>query len=297
MPFVSRTLGVPDIGIAGIQLFTQAHREYSFVNTKVAPNIQYAYQALALDEARKSFSPTVWESPKPGTKSSLKLLKQCWFPGAHSSVGGGFADTSIADITLAWMVTQLQRHLSFDESYIPMQQERNADFYTEHHESVQSWAMGQIRRSDAGFLNTILGRQVRTPGNYHATDPSTGKQSSRKLVNTCEFVHPSVRYRIQQKGPGLATSDTSLGSGVYDPAALQKWKYYAPNVPWHDKSADMGEDTEKWDGYGKWVATNSDGSATFIVEEKIDESSAEMKLIQKWPGVEDKLLQDGELSN
>ena len=72
-------LGIPNIGPLPPQ-----HREYSFVNTRVAANVEHAFQALALDEHRKAFVPTLWE--KPEGPSSLKILRQCWFPGVHSNV-------------------------------------------------------------------------------------------------------------------------------------------------------------------------------------------------------------------
>ena len=58
----SGSLGVPRIpilerfGIASRKL-----REYSFEDTTVDPSVEFAFQALALDESRASFSPAVWE--------------------------------------------------------------------------------------------------------------------------------------------------------------------------------------------------------------------------------------------
>lgn len=285
------TLGVPQLNVFGYKLFTSSRKEYSFINTEVPANLGYAYQALALDEGRESFSPTIWESPKPGSSSSLKLLKQCWFPGVHSNVGGGYQDTSIADITLAWMISQLGRHLSFDPEYVPLRQKQNEQFYVDHNVPVRSWAMGQIRKSDTGALNTILGRQARTPGEYHATDPTTGKQTDRKLTKTCEFMHPSVRYRIEQKGLGLATSDKDPGQGTYQPVALNDWTYCAPGQPWPKKELRLSEeDADKWEAYGKWIVQRTDGDATFVVEESIEKGSEEMELIGAWPGVAEKVL-------
>ncbi|KAK6386667.1 hypothetical protein LTR65_008866 [Meristemomyces frigidus] len=287
------TLGVPEIDVLGLKLFDSTHREYSFVNTEVPANLEYAYQALALDEERKTFSPTVWESPKPGAPSSLQILKQCWFPGVHSNIGGGYQDTSMADITLAWMVSQLQRHLTFNPNYILLQQKQNEKFYVDHNVPVRSWAMGQIWKSDAGVVNTLTGRQARTPGEYHATDPITGKQLARKLTNTREFVHPSVRYRIQQHGLGLATSDDDPGKGSYNPIALDGWTYCPPGEPWRDKDLHFDESADSWDHCGKWIMQRQNGDATFIVEEQVEKGSEEAKLMDAWPGVAEKVL-DGD---
>lgn len=55
------------------------------------------HQALALDEPRSAFRPALWERIHQDDTN----LKQVWFPGSHSNVGGGYHDQQIADITLA----------------------------------------------------------------------------------------------------------------------------------------------------------------------------------------------------
>ena len=285
------SLGVPEITVFGfIKMFKQERHEYSFVNTEVPDNVEYAYQALALDERRKPFDCTLWESPKPGTKTKLKELKQTWFPGVHSSVGGGYEDTSISDITLAWMMTQLSEHLTFDKTYIPRQQEQCVEFYKSKKLPIPSWACGQIVRSDTGMLNTMTGRITRTPGEYYVIDPKTGKATKTRLTNTCEFIHPSIRYRIQSKGPGVCESRTSKPNYSYDPFALRGWTYVRPNQPWRDdKALGIGDEAARWDGYGKWIIKRKNVSATYVVEEKIDEGSEEMTLVNAFVGVEEAL--------
>lgn len=288
------SLGVPTMKLFGISLHTDSTVEYSFINTEVAPNVQNAYQALALDEVRTPFSPTIWEWPGADVKDhNLKELKQTWFPGVHTSVGGGYADTSISDITLAWMITQLTPHLSFDKTYVPRQRAQNQAFYEEKAKEnrnlgIRAWAMGLLVRSDGGFLHSLIGKTTRTPGTYHPTDPKTGKPLDRKLVNTCEFVHPSVRYRIKQKGAGLADKeDDFIGKGVYKPSALTGWEFVLPGED-KDRIA-----SKKWDGYGIWTVKMKDGHQVYIVEEKIRDGTAEMDLVKGWPkgydGVEDVL--------
>ena len=91
-------LGIPSIG------FIPHHPalEYTFVDTMVAPNVQHAFQALALDEHRLPFTPTIWETPSGRTDLDLR---QCWFPGVHANIGGGYPDTMAPDLTLAWMIS------------------------------------------------------------------------------------------------------------------------------------------------------------------------------------------------
>ena len=280
-------LGVPTLKIGGFTLYNDSTHEYAFVNTEVAPNIEHAYQALALDEKRTPFSPTIWESPDPN-KSSLKVLKQTWFPGVHTSIGGGYHDTSISDITLAWMITQLSAHLSFDPKYISAQREQNEHFYgsVDPPVPVRTWAKGLIKRSDGGPLNTIMGRGNRSPGEYRAIDPHTGKVTNRKLAKTCEFIHPSVRYRMKQPdGRGVSKDENDdSGSGLYQPLALDSWDFY----PAGSKEADaVGE--KKWEKHGKWIVTKPDGEVTYVVEDRIEDGTAEMELLRGWPGVEAEL--------
>lgn len=76
-----------------------------------------ALQALALDEVRENFSPIKFhQTVKGGAKG--QVLKQCWFAGSHSDIGGGWIEHDLADITLGWMVAQTQHLLAWDFPYI-----------------------------------------------------------------------------------------------------------------------------------------------------------------------------------
>ena len=94
------SLGIPKIAF----LPQPGSRKLAFVNSKVCPNIENAFQALALNEHRKSFVPTLWQKPT----ASNQTLKQCWFLGCHSDVGGGNDRASLSNISLVWMIDQLQ---------------------------------------------------------------------------------------------------------------------------------------------------------------------------------------------
>jgi hypothetical protein len=83
-------------------------------------DVEYAFQALAIDERRLTFPPTLWHA-SPGAPT--KDLQQCWFPGVHSNIGGqaelvrtASDYEEIGDITFAWMVSAFYPTICF--SYI-----------------------------------------------------------------------------------------------------------------------------------------------------------------------------------
>lgn len=185
------------------------------MDSKVSPQVEYAFQALGLDEERKSYRPTVWE--QPDGQALPRVLRQCWFPGVHTNLGGGYADTEVADITLAWMMAQLNPYLDFYHGYVKWQRDLNVAYYKSVPEPVRPWACGKIVNSSAG-IRAVLGKLTRTPGQYTATNSVSGVVTERPLRNTNERIHPSVRLRMAQGGLGADDK------GSYDPAALSRKK-------------------------------------------------------------------------
>jgi uncharacterized protein (DUF2235 family) len=94
------SLGIPSI-VGGIDPVL-----YGFLDTKLSASVKAAYQALAIDERRRSFLPTLWVADNvPG-----QIVEQVWFTSCHSSVGGGCPDAGLSDITLKWMLQKGQQH-------------------------------------------------------------------------------------------------------------------------------------------------------------------------------------------
>ena len=85
-----------------------------FYDNKIGPNIDIARHALAIDELRSDFEPTIWLG-----RENMDL-KQVWFTGVHSDVGGGYKPDknrqSLADIPLEWMIKEAEKPgLSFEK--------------------------------------------------------------------------------------------------------------------------------------------------------------------------------------
>lgn len=104
------SLGAP--GMIG-QLFNKNKYKYHDVSLNV--HIENAIQALAIDERRKPFKPSIWELPQ----NWQGYLEQAWFPGAHSNVGGSFSPDGLANEALHWVVEKAEAiGLEFDSQYL-----------------------------------------------------------------------------------------------------------------------------------------------------------------------------------
>ena len=105
-------LGVPD-NFALLNLI-DAQKDYSFHDTELGPCVQTARHAVALDEMRASFQTTLWTGV-PADRD----VKQVWFPGVHSDVGGGYPETELSDGALLWMIRQAEEcGLVFEEHMV-----------------------------------------------------------------------------------------------------------------------------------------------------------------------------------
>ncbi|KAK0623054.1 hypothetical protein B0T14DRAFT_161700 [Immersiella caudata] len=111
------SLGVPNVSLLSKLGLHQSTKEFRFFDTDISNRVEYAFQALALDEHRLPFSPTLWE--RAATNNKATDLRQVWFPGNHGNVGGGWQDAGVANMSLAWMMDQLASiGVEFDEKTI-----------------------------------------------------------------------------------------------------------------------------------------------------------------------------------
>ena len=71
-----------------------------FKDRNLNADVRYGYQALAIDEKRSHFEPSIWNE---NVISQGQVIEQVWFPGFHADVGGQKACRPISDIPLKWM--------------------------------------------------------------------------------------------------------------------------------------------------------------------------------------------------
>jgi uncharacterized protein (DUF2235 family) len=119
-------IGVFDtVGSLGVpSSFSKFRTEHAFLNTGLRTANTYAAHALAVDEHRPDFLPTLWTRSEllgpgalqPRPPRSLDEAEQRWFAGAHANVGGGYESDLLAQAPLKWMMAKASIHgLTFRE--------------------------------------------------------------------------------------------------------------------------------------------------------------------------------------
>lgn len=107
-------IGVWDtVGSLGIPLSSFKMRNlnrYKFHDVTLSSTIDNAYHALAIDERRALFSPTLWEKSRTvkEDESHPQKMEQRWFAGCHSNIGGGYKDAALSNIALKWLIDKAE---------------------------------------------------------------------------------------------------------------------------------------------------------------------------------------------
>lgn len=168
-------------------------------------------------------------------------LKQVWFPGYHSDVGGhskGSIDTnSIDEISFSWMCDQLNRLLQLSgtvlQKYI-LFRIGDTKFDTERKKIRDldaswrkvEWSNGKINDNNGwlapwwvtSVISTRKASYKRVPGQTKAYELKDGKQIPIDYRNFNEEVHPSVHHRVDWSA-----------EQKYHPAPFREgWEYVAP---------------------------------------------------------------------
>ena len=95
------SMGIPEFNVAENRLIDA----FRFADTTLSSKIKKGIHAIALDEQRLLFTPTLWDA--------APNVVQMVFPGAHADIGGGYPiankESGLSDGALLWVVEQLQQ--------------------------------------------------------------------------------------------------------------------------------------------------------------------------------------------
>lgn len=94
-------LGIPRL--LPIDIGLRAH--YRFHDTALSRAVFSARHAVAIDERRAAFAPTLWSNiAKFNLPGAPPRVQQAWFPGDHGGVGGSDVSRGLSNCALLWVL-------------------------------------------------------------------------------------------------------------------------------------------------------------------------------------------------
>lgn len=199
-----RCVGVWDtvgaLGIPGKFFSPISAKEYAFHDTQPSSIIENAFHAVAIDEKRDEFVPTLWTQglQQPLLPLQVKThVEQVWFPGVHSDVGGGYPPESpiLSDIPLIWMAQRAATcGLAINWSALPSNNALDP-LATMHEARSMFW---NVKDYITPTIRTICGFPFKT--RPFETRYIPRDQNGVPLTPLNERVHPSALERFGKIG-------------------------------------------------------------------------------------------------
>jgi uncharacterized protein (DUF2235 family) len=146
----------------------------SFRNRVLPLSVRRARHALSLDDERTTFHPIRFDH-----EINDPRIKEVWFAGVHSDVGGGYPDGTLSFVPLVWMAEQVEHDLHFQPGEI------------DHFRTYQS-AIGPMHdsRSGAAVMYRYGPRQIGADPKVSGGPPVAHFAVVERMLHGCDDYAP-----------------------------------------------------------------------------------------------------------
>jgi uncharacterized protein (DUF2235 family) len=174
------TVGALGLPVGGLLQFL--NKRWSFHDMALSSWVDNAFQALAIDERRKPFQPSIWDQ---SPKANGQVLEQVWFAGVHSNVGGSYPQTGLSDITLLWMIAKAEAcGLVIDHSCIATVNSPQPDPFGTLYDSQTVW----YKIAGLGDYIRPIGQKIKESAASTAVNRSANAGSNYDPPNLKDFL-------------------------------------------------------------------------------------------------------------
>lgn len=195
---------------------------YPFLNTGLRQDNKYAFHALAIDEHRKDFRPTLWSNMGATTAKPrpVERTEQRWFVGAHANVGGGCFTDPLAQIPLKWIERKAAAlGLTFEDEIATEEDAETAPISDSFAEFAAGWyrplklwiryhrRIGEPPIHEGRGVTNINETIDSSVFNRWRADPNYRPRSLRKWAKTRGVNPAQITNSVRANDPTVAVSD------------------------------------------------------------------------------------------
>ena len=178
------TVGALGLPVGGVLRFI--NKRWSFHDMTLSSWVENAFQAVAIDERRKPFQPSIWDQSED---ANGQVLEQVWFAGVHSNVGGSYPETGLSDISLLWMLSKLEAcGLATDRACIQTNANPRPNAFGKLYDSQTVW-----------YKFAGLGDYIRPIG-QKAAESTASTAVERMNSSTSAYSPPNLRTYLEHGG-------------------------------------------------------------------------------------------------
>ncbi|MEX2166043.1 MAG: DUF2235 domain-containing protein [Methyloceanibacter sp.] len=102
---------VGKVGVPFGEIRNFSSKAFRYLHTGLRKPMLNCLHAIAIDEHRRAFPPTLWTIRKPHNPNQqmapmrpIATCEQRWFVGAHGNIGGGYASDVLAQLPFRWLL-------------------------------------------------------------------------------------------------------------------------------------------------------------------------------------------------
>ncbi|KAF3927817.1 hypothetical protein ABW20_dc0102022 [Dactylellina cionopaga] len=175
------SMGIPEGRMVRALNMNQSQK---FRDPRLSTKVENAFHALALDDHRIAFTPTMWHQPFEGRDVEDPLayrgpnLIQVWFPGVHINVGGGNSDNK---------PTTIPRDNPNDGILTPSE-------FVKKNESVTSWLGSKISSGLSAINPFAVTPEKGTDGNMTYSNADNEELADITLMWMIDRCRPFLSF-------------------------------------------------------------------------------------------------------
>jgi len=168
---------------------------HGYQNLRLSESVEHARHALAIDDERLTFHPKIWDKEL----KDYQTMKQVWFCGMHTDVGGGYEEQQLSDIPLIWMLSEATQY--------------GLRIYPKHRVPIDPDPNGKMHNSRGEGLTKLYRRQTRSWDSKLRAKPTVHKSVVLRTRNQNNQESPPYKPWILDMDPEVEPWPESLRGG------------------------------------------------------------------------------------